>query len=141
MMNKLPTLPPTRAPWADDEEELDELEDDVGGLGLEARARSSQRGVDYSPLSASDFFTQAISVSPAGSPCHFRAYYTPSDAAKAGPSSCRNARNGTLLVCHHGAGAGALSFAALAKHVTTITDREIGVLSLDARGHGEACIV
>jgi protein phosphatase methylesterase 1 len=44
---------------------------------------------------------------------------------------------GTYLVCHHGAGAGGLSFAALAKEVTEKSAGEMGVLAYDARGHGE----
>ena len=141
-MNKLPRLPPTRAPWADEphqeDEELEELQDDVGDLQLEPRPipTSSKRQIDYSPLSASSYFSQAISVTPQGSPCHFRAYYTPSDETKASPSSSPNAKNGTLLVCHHGAGASGLSFATLAKEVGIATGGEIGVLSVDARGHG-----
>lgn len=42
-----------------------------------------------------------------------------------------------MLVCHHGAGASGLSFAVLAKEVRD-RDRELGVLSFDARGHGES---
>lgn len=39
-------------------------------------------------------------------------------------------------MCHHGAGASGLSFAALAKEITA-RDPELGVLAFDARGHGE----
>jgi protein phosphatase methylesterase 1 len=50
------------------------------------------------------------------------------------------------MVCHHGAGASGLSFAALAKELkgqsgsrssTAEDGGELGVLAYDARGHGE----
>lgn len=44
-----------------------------------------------------------------------------------------------MLVCHHGAGASGLSFAALAKDLRD-KDAELGVLAFDARGHGQ-CIL
>ncbi|KAF8813490.1 hypothetical protein BYT27DRAFT_6373728 [Phlegmacium glaucopus] len=54
-----------------------------------------------------------------------RIYYTPPKLA-----------NGTIMICHHGAGYSGLSFACLAKEVTEMTKGECGVLSLDARRHG-----
>ncbi|KAK4550209.1 hypothetical protein LTR36_003176 [Oleoguttula mirabilis] len=44
-------------------------------------------------------------------------------------------RKGPLFICHHGAGASGLSFAAFAQHVRKRMP-EAGVLSLEARGHG-----
>jgi len=41
------------------------------------------------------------------------------------------------MVCHHGAGFSGLSFACFAKEVSKLTQGECGVLSLDAREHGE----
>ena len=55
----------------------------------------------------------------------FRVYYTLSKV-----------KNGTLMVCHHGAGYSGLSFACFAKEVTEISKGECGVLALDARCHG-----
>lgn len=40
------------------------------------------------------------------------------------------------MVCHHGAGASGLSFAALAREVRDSSRGELGVLAFDARGHG-----
>ena len=40
------------------------------------------------------------------------------------------------MVFHHGAGYSGLSFACLAKEITEMTKGECGVLSLDARRHG-----
>lgn len=54
-----------------------------------------------------------------------RVYYTPA----VGP-------NGTVMVCHHGAGYSGLTFAIFAKEVTEMTKGECGVLALDARRHG-----
>jgi protein phosphatase methylesterase 1 len=103
---------------------------------------------DLSPISASGFFTQALEVEPPGRDTVFRAYHTPPvpSRAPAGSASTRgpagrglsgSGGSGTLLVCHHGAGASGLSFAALAKAVRE-RDPELGVLAYDARGHG-AC--
>jgi len=41
------------------------------------------------------------------------------------------------MVCHHGAGTSALSFACFAKEVGDMTKGECGVLALDARRHGK----
>ena len=57
----------------------------------------------------------------------FHAYITPP-----GPK-------GPLLVTHHGAGSSALSFALFASEVHKILPHA-GVLSLDARGHGETVV-
>lgn len=52
----------------------------------------------------------------------------------------KESKNGTYLVCHHGGGAGGLSFAALAKEVKTKSNGELGVLAYDCRAHGESVL-
>lgn len=47
--------------------------------------------------------------------------------------------DGTVMVCHHGAGYSGLSFACFAKELTDQTNGECGVLALDARRHG-SCV-
>lgn len=54
-----------------------------------------------------------------------RTYYTPPKFA-----------DGTVMVCHHGAGWTGLSFACFAREIVTLSKGECGVLALDARGHG-----
>ncbi|WVQ81692.1 protein phosphatase methylesterase 1 [Cryptococcus sp. DSM 104549] len=150
MLNKLPQLPPTRAPWADEPEAVEELEDEegdaVGDLKPAPTGPSKRDRQDYSPLSAAGFFANAMQVDPPGSPCSFRVYTTPPKlpssespaASSSGPSSQQQgAGKGTYLVCHHGAGSGGLSFAPLAKEVTRRSNGELGVLSFDCRGHGK----
>lgn len=61
----------------------------------------------------------------------FRVYYSP---PALGPGASQ--REGTVLVCHHGAGHSALSFALFAKEVKERAKGECGVLALDARRHG-----
>lgn len=39
-------------------------------------------------------------------------------------------------MCHHGAGYSSLSFACFAQEVTKLSGGELGMLILDARGHG-----
>ncbi|WVR00357.1 hypothetical protein IAU59_007500 [Kwoniella sp. CBS 9459] len=143
MSNKLPRLPPTRAPWADEPdseegggdaaEELMEDEeegDSLAELGAMLPPPSKYGGADLSPLSASEFFSQALEVSPPSSPCTFRVYLSP-------PANGTGTGSGTYLVCHHGAGASGLSFAALAKEVQSKSAGEMGVLAFDCRGHGK----
>lgn len=88
---------------------------------------------DIAPLSASEFFTQALEIAPPHSEATFRAYLSPPTTA---PSTNQRHQQGCYLVCHHGAGASGLSFAALAKEVQAKSDGELGVLAFDARGHG-----
>jgi protein phosphatase methylesterase 1 len=106
--------------------------------------KSSQ---DLSPLSASGFFTQALEVQPPNTDTTFRVYLnSPTVAAPqpfpsiGRPDTAQGSQNGTgkgtYLVCHHGAGASGLSFAALAREVSQRSGGEMGVLSYDARGHG-----
>ena len=78
-----------------------------------------------SPISAAGFFDQAMQVSVPDSDLDFRVYYTPPKF-----------EDGTVMVCHHGAGYSGLSFACFAKEVTDMSKGECGVLSYDCRGHG-----
>ncbi|WWD19517.1 hypothetical protein CI109_103978 [Kwoniella shandongensis] len=140
MINKLPQLPATRAPWAEqrtpneDDEEAEELEGEDSFDDLQASLPPPTRfgNADLTPLSASSFFSQALEVQPPNSPSTFRVYLTPPTT----PSGSNSAKE-TYLVCHHGAGAGGLSFAALAKEVKVKSGGELGVLSFDCRGHGK----
>lgn len=128
ILNRLPPMAPTKAPWAtdgdDDEEEEEELADSLGELGNP----SSRNAPTFTPLSAADFFEQALEVTPDGSDATFRAYLT-EPRPKAG--------KGTYVLAHHGGGASALSFAALARDVSTKSSGELGFFSFDARGHGK----
>ncbi|BEJ16525.1 hypothetical protein CspHIS471_0511300 [Cutaneotrichosporon sp. HIS471] len=126
ILNRLPPMAPTRAPWAeptdnDEEEELDQVGDFKPMKKLE-------------PLSASDFFTQALEVAPPGRDTTFRAYLSPPTAP---PAQNQRNKQGSYLLCHHGAGSSALSFAPLAKAVTVKSGGELGVFAYDARGHGK----
>lgn len=76
-------------------------------------------------MSAAGYFQQAVEVSVEASQLSFRVYYT--------PPTCTD---GTVMVCHHGAGYSGLSFACFAKEVTSMTKGECGVLAMDARRHG-----
>ena len=102
---------------------------------------------DLSPLSASGYIDQALEVQPPGNDTTFRVYLTapaPSMEISAGPSAASGSSksgNGTYLVCHHGAGSGGLSFAAMAKYVKELSRGEMGVLAFDCRGHGQLAIV
>lgn len=60
----------------------------------------------------------------------FRVYYTPPKFA-----------DGTVVVCHHGAGYSGLTFAYLAKELVANSGGECGVLALDCRGHGAQCLL
>lgn len=55
-----------------------------------------------------------------------RIYHTPAPAA-----------DGTVMICHHGAGYSGLSFACFAKEVAALSNGECGVMAFDARRHGE----
>lgn len=88
----------------------------------------------FTALSASEFFTQALEVAPPNSDGTFRAYLSPPTVQ---PAANQRNKQGCYLVCHHGAGASALSFAALAKEVAAKSGAELGVFAFDARGHGE----
>lgn len=60
----------------------------------------------------------------------FRVYLNPAPPTK-------ESKHGTYLLCHHGAGASGLSFAALAKEIKAASGGELGVLAFDGRGHGK----
>ena len=77
------------------------------------------------PISASGFFDQAMQVAVPASDLDVRAYYT-----------TPKFEDGTVMVCHHGAGYSGLTFACMAKEVTDMSKGECGVLSYDCRGHG-----
>ncbi|KAI0689084.1 protein phosphatase methylesterase [Cerioporus squamosus] len=130
---KAPQLPPL--PGEEDEE--NEAEDHVGslpgGMGPPAApsrtpraARKHTPNAGFTPISASGYFDQAMQVSVSDSDLDFRAYYTPPKFT-----------DGTVMICHHGAGYSGLSFACMAKEITDMTRGECGVLSYDCRGHGK----
>ncbi|KAB5592293.1 Protein phosphatase methylesterase 1 [Ceratobasidium theobromae] len=120
-----------RAPWAFSESEVEEEEDDELGDLPPVRIPGSTKSrttTDFSPISASTFLSQAVQVAVPESGLDFRVYYTPSTA---------NGPQGTVLVCHHGAGYSGLSFACFAQEVTRMSNGELGMLIIDARGHGK----
>jgi protein phosphatase methylesterase 1 len=81
---------------------------------------------EFSPISASSYFAEASEVTIPSRNLNVRVYYTPPKFA-----------SGTVMICHHGAGYSALSFACFAKEVADMTSKECGLLALDARRHGE----
>ncbi|CCM04673.1 uncharacterized protein FIBRA_06859 [Fibroporia radiculosa] len=88
--------------------------------------RKRAPNVSFAPISASAFFEQATQVEVPASELDVRAYYTPPRLV-----------NGTVIVCHHGAGSSGLTFACMAKAVVDLSKGECGVLALDCRGHGK----
>ncbi|KAH8094546.1 Alpha/Beta hydrolase protein [Cristinia sonorae] len=138
--SKLPPVPPTVYPGhtygdevEDDGDEDAEMGDSLGSLPSEMgppKFSSSRRqrtsNPSFAPISAAGYFEQATQVSVVTSGLDFRAYYTPPKFA-----------DGSVLVCHHGAGYSGLSFACFAKEVTRLSKGECGVLSFDCRGHGK----
>ena len=89
--------------------------------------RSKPNDADFSPISAESYFSQAVEVAIPSAKLAIRVYYTPPKLS---------GTKGTVMVCHHGAGFSALSFACLAKEVESLSHGGCGVLALDARGHG-----
>ncbi|RXK39440.1 hypothetical protein M231_03273 [Tremella mesenterica] len=73
---KLPKLPPTRAPWAEpmDDDDDDEI-DYLGELDDALPPLSTKTYQNLTPLSAKDFFSQALEVTPGKTT--FRVYLTP----------------------------------------------------------------
>ncbi|KAF8813476.1 protein phosphatase methylesterase [Phlegmacium glaucopus] len=134
---RLAKLPPSFPTMLTEDDEDEEMVDSIGdlpgsGLGPPAMPTRNSRpkskrapNLNFSPISASGFFEDALQVSIPSRNLDCRIYYTP---PKLG--------NGTVMICHHGAGYSGLSFACLAKEVTEMTKGECGVLSLDARRHG-----
>ncbi len=98
------------------------------------RTRSNQ---NFTPISAASYFSQALQVAPTSSPCDFRVYYTPCDPSFIESMPGKMKPRAALLVCHHGAGSAATTFAPLAKEVTEASQGGLGVLAFDSRGHGE----
>ena len=94
---------------------------------LHCRFPNGTRTLD--PLPWNDYFTRELylKVSRPTETAIYHAYITP-------PTD-----KGPLLVTHHGAGSSALSFALFAFEVRKALPNA-GVLSLDARGHGETVI-
>ncbi|KAL4251327.1 Protein phosphatase methylesterase 1 [Abortiporus biennis] len=131
-VSKLPPLPAHH----DDEEMEDgdeeaEAADSIGDLHPTMPAptrypRKRMPNPDYAPISASNYFEQASQIIVEPSDLDFRAYYTPPKF-----------EDGTVFICHHGAGYSGLSFALFAKEVARLSKGECGVLSLDCRGHGK----
>ena len=91
------------------------------------RFSNGRKGLD--PLPWNDYFTQELYLNVSRPTerltCH--AYITPPTA------------NGPLLVTHHGAGSSGLSFALFALEIRKLLPNA-GILSLDARGHGETIV-
>ncbi|TDL25836.1 protein phosphatase methylesterase [Rickenella mellea] len=131
---KLPQLP-TSYPM-EGEEDGDGENDSIGELpnirppgSSFAKPKQRQKKTpnpDYAPISAVGYFKQAVEVSVPDVNLNFRVYYTPPRTT-----------DGTVMVCHHGAGYSGLSFACFAKEVVRLTNGECGVLALDARRHGK----
>ena len=135
-LSKLPPMPPH-----EDFEDGDEEEEEADSLGslpsMPPPSTSSPRPGSGSapakpphldglePISASGYFDQALEINVPSVQLNFRVYYTP---PKTG--------GGTVLVCHHGAGYSALSFACLAKEIKGLGNGECGVLAYDVRRHG-----
>lgn len=93
----------------------------------DCRLSTGRRTLD--PLPWNDYFTRELylKVSRPTENVIYHAYITPPTA------------KGPLLVTHHGAGSSALSFALFASEVLKALPNA-GVLSLDARGHGETVV-
>lgn len=132
---KLPPVPPLEG--FEDEDEEEEEADTLGPLPsmpLPASLPKSGSGSTsaklshldaYKPISASGYFGQALEINVPSAQLEFRVYYTPPKA-----------KGGTVLVCHHGAGYSALSFACFAKEVTQLSRGECGIFAFDVRRHG-----
>src|SRR5579872_5874671 len=114
-LSKLPPMPPPEELEGGDEEE--EEADTLGSLpsmspppvslpksGSGSSSTKQSRLDAYKPISASGYFDQALEINVPSAQLNFRAYYTPPKG-----------KDGTVFVCHHGAGYSALSFACFAK--------------------------
>ena len=135
-LSKLPPMPPP-----EDLEDGDEEEEEADSLGSlppmpppttsVPRSGSGSTSVKpsqldgFRPISASGYFDQALEINVPSAQLNFRVYYSPPKA-----------RGGTVLVCHHGAGYSALSFACFAKEITGLSNGECGVFAFDVRRHG-----
>lgn len=132
-LSKLPPMPPSEE--YENEDEGEEEADTLGSLPSthpplaslpKSGSRSEPPHLDtYKPTSASGYFDQALEINVPPVQLNFRVYYTQPKA-----------RDGAILVCHHGAGQSALSFACFAKEVTRLSNGECGILAFDVRRHG-----
>ncbi|KAJ7734832.1 Alpha/Beta hydrolase protein [Mycena metata] len=123
--------------------ESDEAGDAFGSLGghagysglgppaipfLKPRVRAPKKpNPDFAPISAGDYFADALQVLVPARSLDCRVYYTPPGGRG----------ETTVMVCHHGAGYSGLSFAALAREVRAQGRGELGILAADARRHGK----
>jgi protein phosphatase methylesterase 1 len=132
-LQKLPPMPPSEE--LEDEDEEEEEVDTLGTLPSfpppptplpKLGSGSKPPHLDaYKPISASGYFEQALEINVPPAQLNFRVYYTQ-------PKT----NDGTILVCHHGAGYSALSFACFAKEVMRLSNGDCGVLAFDVRRHG-----
>ena len=135
-LSKLPPIPPPEDLEDGDEEE--EEADTLGSLpsmpppptsfpkpGSGSTSTRPSHLDGYKPISASEYFDQALEIAVPSAQLNFRVYYTPPKAT-----------GSTVLVCHHGAGYSALSFACFAKEVTGLSNGECGIFAFDVRRHG-----
>ncbi|KII84405.1 hypothetical protein PLICRDRAFT_46311 [Plicaturopsis crispa FD-325 SS-3] len=142
---KLPHLPHVPADQEDEDGDEDsEAADSLGslpgsGMGPPAMPAVTQRVREqkppnpaFAPISASGFFADAFQVSVPSIELDARVYYTPPVVPPG-----RSPSSTSVMVCHHGAGSSALSFACFAREVTDLTKGECGVLAIDARRHGK----
>lgn len=125
-----------------DEAEYEESEDileELPSLGLRSIVPPAKTPALFSPLKSDDCFTTALEIdipsvffgNKSVEECStVRAYYSPPRMGIS-PSS-------TVMVFHHGAGFGALSYALTAKEITIQTQGEVGLLAYDCRGHGRS---
>jgi protein phosphatase methylesterase 1 len=131
-ISKLPQLPPGLT-GEEDEDEESEAADSIGTLpsismGPPANRVPRTPNPEYEPISGASYFSEAVQVDVPASKLDVRVYYT--------PPQTKDGSAGSVMVCHHGAGFGGLSFALFAKEVTGLSEGELGVLSIDARRHG-----
>ncbi|GAA5990652.1 hypothetical protein JCM11641_001263 [Rhodosporidiobolus odoratus] len=166
---KLPHLPainPERHLEELDDEEEEALDNFPSESSFKKPRRRALPGVDYSPLSASGYFSTALqvdvpvtnvyasskSVSPAATApetlATFRVYYTPPPSPPPctsnllDPDDEHDGSGGcsVVFVCVHGAGYSGLSWACLAQELVEKGDGKVGVLAYDARGHGKTVL-
>ena len=124
---------PLDLPEEEDEDEESEAADSIGALPSLSMGPPTSRlprtpNPEYAPISGASYFSEAVQVDIPASKLDVRVYYTPPQTT--------DGSAGSVMVCHHGAGFGGLSFALFAKEVTRLSNGELGVLSLDARRHG-----
>ncbi|SDA06161.1 BZ3501_MvSof-1269-A2-R1_Chr10-1g02273 [Microbotryum saponariae] len=131
----------------DDDDEEDEEERDYFPSSLPIRGSitsnrprhligSGRTTKDYSPLTAERYFTSALEVDVEESTSTSTRPNNDDDFPSGGEDT-DGAR--TIFVCVHGAGYSGLAFACLAQQVTEKSRAKVGVLSYDARGHGQSC--